>query len=164
MSLADEDIPRDEVATPPAPAPARAVAAAPATSAAPAAATPSPAAAPEAPAARSKRKVALLGVSALVLLCGIGYGIYWMLVLNHFESTDNAYVQGNVVQVTPQVAGTVVAINADDTDFVKAGQSLVKLDKAARSTSTTARSRHRSRRARPTSPVRRAKCSVRRTT
>ena len=45
-------------------------------------------------------------------------GIYWMLVLNHFESTDNAYVQGNVVQVTPQVAGTVVAINADDTDFV----------------------------------------------
>ena len=138
MSLADEDIPRDEVAAPAtparaaaaAPAPSPAAAAPAAAAAAPAAATPPPAAAPEAPAARSKRKVALLGVSALVLLCGIGYGIYWMLVLNHFESTDNAYVQGNVVQVTPQVAGTVVAINADDTDFVKAGQSLVKLDKA----------------------------------
>jgi membrane fusion protein (multidrug efflux system) len=39
-------------------------------------------------------------------------------------------VQGNVVQLTPQVAGTVVAIAADDTDFVKAGQSLVKLDPA----------------------------------
>ena len=136
MSLADEDIPGDEVATPA--TPARAGAAAPVPAAAPAAAAPAPPPAtapeapeaPEAPAARSKRKVALLGVSALVLLCGIGYGIYWMLVLNHFESTDNAYVQGNVVQVTPQVAGTVVAINADDTDFVKAGQSLVRLDKA----------------------------------
>ena len=51
-------------------------------------------------------------------------------MLNHFESTDNAYVQGNVVQLTPQVAGTVVAINADDTDHVKAGQLLVRLDPA----------------------------------
>ena len=84
----------------------------------------------EAPPGRSRRKAALLGVGALVLLAGIAYGIYWALVLNHYESTDNAYVQGNVVQLTPQVAGTVVAINADDTDFVKAGQSLVKLDRA----------------------------------
>ena len=102
-----------------------AAAPAPAASAAPVAT-----AAPEAPAARSARKVALLGVSTVVLLAGIAYGIYWALVLNHYESTDNAYVQGNVVQVTPQIAGTVVAINADDTDFVKAGQSLVRLDRA----------------------------------
>ena len=66
----------------------------------------------------------------MVLLGGLVYGIYYWLVLSHYESTDNAYVQGNVVQVTPQVSGTVVAINADDTDFVKAGQSLVKLDPA----------------------------------
>ena len=85
---------------------------------------------PEAPAERSKRKLALLSVAAVVVLAGIAYGIYYLLVLNHYESTDNAYVQGNVVQVTPQVAGTVIAINADDTDFVKAGQSLVKLDRA----------------------------------
>ena len=57
-------------------------------------------------------------------------GAYWALVLNHFESTDNAYVQGTVVQITAQVGGTVVAINADDTDHVKAGQLLVKLDPA----------------------------------
>jgi membrane fusion protein (multidrug efflux system) len=44
------------------------------------------------------------------------------------ESTDDAYVQGNVVQVTPQIAGTVVAIEADDTDFVRAGQPLVRID------------------------------------
>jgi membrane fusion protein (multidrug efflux system) len=76
------------------------------------------------------RKKALTAVGALVLVGGIAYAAYWALVLNHFESTDNAYVQGNVVQLTPQVGGTVVAINADDTDHVKAGQTLVKLDPA----------------------------------
>lgn len=77
-----------------------------------------------------KRKKALLGVTAAVALIGIAYGAYYGLVLSHYESTDNAYVQGNVVQLTPQVGGTVLAINADDTDFVKAGQPLVKLDPA----------------------------------
>jgi len=43
-------------------------------------------------------------------------------------STDNAYVQGNVIQITPQVGGTVVAINVNDTDKVSAGQLLVRLD------------------------------------
>ena len=108
----------------PVPAPAGAPAAA------PAAATPAAAAATPAAAGNPARKRALLGVAGLVLLAGIGYGIYWALVLNHYESTDNAYVQGNVVQLTPQVGGTVVAINADDTDFVKAGQLLVRLDPA----------------------------------
>jgi membrane fusion protein (multidrug efflux system) len=82
------------------------------------------------PQGNSTRKKALTGVAAAVLLAGIGYGAYWALVLNHFESTDNAYVQGNVVQITPQLAGTVLAINADDTDHVKAGQWLVRLDPA----------------------------------
>jgi len=82
------------------------------------------------PAANGARKKALLGVTAVVALAGIAYAVYWALVLNHFESTDNAYVQGNVVQLTPQVGGTVVAINADDTDHVKAGQLLVQLDPA----------------------------------
>ena len=76
------------------------------------------------------RKRALTAVSAVVVVAGIAYGAYWALVLNHYESTDNAYVQGNVVQLTPQVGGTVVAINADDTDHVKAGQLLVRLDPA----------------------------------
>jgi len=85
-----------------------------------------PAAAPGNPA----RKKALTAVAAAVVLAGVGYGAYWALVLNHYETTDNAYVQGNVVQITPQVGGTVVSINADDTDHVKAGQLLVKLDPA----------------------------------
>ena len=76
------------------------------------------------------RKKALIAVAVLVAVGGVAYAVYWALVLNHYESTDNAYVQGNVVQLTPQVGGTVVAINADDTDHVKAGQTLVKLDPA----------------------------------
>jgi len=83
-----------------------------------------------APKPRSKRKLALGIVALAVLLGGIAYGVYWWLVLAHYESTDNAYVQGNVVQLTPQIAGTVIAIYADDTDFVKAGQPLVRLDPA----------------------------------
>jgi len=86
--------------------------------------------APKRPRASRQRKRALLGVTTLVALAGIAYGIYYALVLDHYETTDNAYVQGNVVQLTPQVGGTVVAINADDTDFVKAGQLLVRLDPA----------------------------------
>jgi membrane fusion protein (multidrug efflux system) len=97
---------------------------------APAAAAPAPAPAEPPASGNRRRRTALLSVAGVVLVVGIAYGIYWALVLNHYESTDNAYVQGNVVQLTPQVAGTVIAIAADDTDFVKAGQPLVKLDPA----------------------------------
>jgi membrane fusion protein (multidrug efflux system) len=83
-----------------------------------------------APAGNPTRKKALTAVAAAVAVAGIAYGAYYALVLNHYESTDNAYVQGNVVQLTPQIGGTVLAIGADDTDFVKAGQVVVKLDPA----------------------------------
>ncbi|MEO5672096.1 MAG: efflux RND transporter periplasmic adaptor subunit [Ramlibacter sp.] len=77
-----------------------------------------------------RRKKALTSVAAVVAVAGLGWGAYEWLVAGHYESTDNAYVQGNVIQITPQVGGTVMAIFADDTDFVKAGQPLVKLDPA----------------------------------
>jgi membrane fusion protein (multidrug efflux system) len=77
----------------------------------------------------SKRAKALKGV-ALVVLIGLAYGGYEWTTGRGEEATDNAYVQGNVVQITPQVGGTVTAIFADDTDFVKAGQALVQLDPA----------------------------------
>ena len=80
--------------------------------------------------ANGRRRQLLTGAGLLVLAAALGYGTYWALVLRHHESTDNAYVQGNLVQVTPQVAGTVVAINADDTDMVRPGQTLVQLDAA----------------------------------
>ncbi len=72
----------------------------------------------------------LLLLVVLFLAAGIGYGIYWALIGRYVESTDDAYVGGNLVQITPQVAGTVLAIGADDTDYVKAGQTLVQFDQA----------------------------------
>jgi membrane fusion protein (multidrug efflux system) len=77
-----------------------------------------------------KRKKALLSLAAVVAVGGLAWGGYEWLVASHYETTDNAYVQGNVVQITPQIGGTVMSIHADDTDFVKAGQPLVRLDPA----------------------------------
>src|SRR2546423_10803806 len=64
------------------------------------------------------------------LTLAVLYGAYWTQVLRYRQSTDDAYVGGNVVQITPQISGTVVAIGADDTQFVKAGEALVRLDQA----------------------------------
>jgi membrane fusion protein, multidrug efflux system len=75
-----------------------------------------------------QRKKALTALAAVVVVCGLGWAAYDFIVASHYESTDNAYVQGNVIQITPQIGGTVQAILADDTDFVKAGQPLVQLD------------------------------------
>jgi len=91
------------------------------------ASTPSPA---PAPAGNPRRKKALTALAAVVAVAGLSWGAYEYLVASHYESTDNAYVQGNVIQITPQIGGTVMAIMADDTDFVKAGQALVQLDPA----------------------------------
>jgi len=79
---------------------------------------------------RRARKRGLAIAFACFAVAGLGYGAYWFFNLRHFERTDDAYVAGNVVQITPQVAGTVVAVNADDTDFVRQGQPLVTLDRA----------------------------------
>jgi membrane fusion protein, multidrug efflux system len=64
------------------------------------------------------------------LLIGTAWGVYWERDLRYSVYTDDAYVSGNVVQITPQISGTVVAIGADNTQFVTAGQPLVRLDPA----------------------------------
>lgn len=82
------------------------------------------------PTPAARRRKALLTLTAIVLAAGAAFGAWEWLVASRYESTDNAYVQGNVVQITPQASGTVQAILADDTDFVRAGQPLVQLDAA----------------------------------
>jgi membrane fusion protein (multidrug efflux system) len=77
-----------------------------------------------------RRNRMLLFVTLGILVIAIGYGVYWQTVLRLRESTDDAYVNGNIVQITPQIAGTVIGINADDTQYVSAGQILVRLDPA----------------------------------
>src|SRR3569833_1564630 len=79
---------------------------------------------------KTRRKLWLAIVAGACVAIGAAYGAYWSTVLRYSQSTDDAYVNGNVVQITPQISGTVVSIAADDTQFVKAGQPLVRLDQA----------------------------------
>ena len=78
--------------------------------------------------ANGKRKRALLILLAVIVLAGGAWLAYYLLVARWHQHTDDAYVQGDVVSITPQTLGTVVAINAEDGMRVKAGQVLVQLD------------------------------------
>lgn len=77
---------------------------------------------------RRKRLMTLL--VGVILVAAVAYGLYYFLDARFHEDTDDAYVNGNVVQITPQVTGTVIAVNADDTQTVSAGAPLVVLDGA----------------------------------
>jgi len=75
-----------------------------------------------------KRTRLLLGVAAIFVMAGVAWAAYWFLDLSLRERTDDAYVSGNRVVISAQVSGTVIAVLADDTQLVKSGQVLVKLD------------------------------------
>ena len=75
-----------------------------------------------------KRKVMLLGLVALIVLGGLGVFAWYELYGRWNEGTDDAYVNGNVVEITPLVTGTVVSIGADDGDLVHEGQVLINFD------------------------------------
>jgi membrane fusion protein (multidrug efflux system) len=77
-----------------------------------------------------KRKLFLLLLLALVVIAGIAVYAWHELHGRFYEETDDAYVNGNVVEVTPLIAGTVVSIGADDGDLVQEGQVLISFDPA----------------------------------
>src|SRR5882757_5481424 len=83
-----------------------------------------------APSNGSSRRRGLLILGAIVVIGGLAYLAYWLLYARNFESTDDAYVNGDVVQVTSEVPGTVIALHIDDTQAVQAGQPLLELDPA----------------------------------
>ncbi|WP_168795910.1 HlyD family efflux transporter periplasmic adaptor subunit [Paraburkholderia aromaticivorans] len=82
------------------------------------------------PGGSGKRKLwlALLGIG--VVVAGAAYGAYYFTYGQYHQSTDDAYVDGNLVQLTPQVTGTVNAVDTDDTQIVKVGDPVVTLDPA----------------------------------
>ena len=87
-----------------------------------------PAAAPSpAPVPPRSRLGRWLGI-AVVVIAVIVAAVWWLLAGQYRETTQDAFVDGNVVAVTAQVSGVVTAIGADDTDYVKAGSKLLKLD------------------------------------
>jgi membrane fusion protein, multidrug efflux system len=91
-----------------------------------------------------RRRRILLLIATVFIVIGALWALYWLLVLSKRERTDDAYVNGNKVVISAQVPGTVITVLTDDTQLVKAGQVLVRLDpidaeiSLARSTSALA--------------------------
>ncbi|CAG76410.1 multidrug resistance protein A [Pectobacterium atrosepticum SCRI1043] len=77
---------------------------------------------------KQQRKRVLSLLTFIFVVLGCAWLVYWFLVLRHHQSTDDAYVAGNQIQIMPQVTGSVTHVNVDNTDFVKQGQVLVELD------------------------------------
>lgn len=77
---------------------------------------------------KQQRKRVLSLMTFIFVVLGCAWLVYWFLVLRHHQSTDDAYVAGNQIQIMAQVSGSVTHVNVDNTDFVKQGQVLVELD------------------------------------
>jgi len=75
-----------------------------------------------------KRKKLLIFTSVCILLVGVLVFLYWLEVLRFEQYTNDAYVNGNLVELTPQVPGIVAAIYADNTDYVEENQVIIQLD------------------------------------
>ncbi|KPX16395.1 Multidrug resistance protein [Pseudomonas syringae pv. delphinii] len=75
-----------------------------------------------------KRKLLLTGLAIIVVLCGLAIWGWYHFYGQWNEETDDAYVNGNVVEITPLVTGTVISIGADDGDLVHEGQVLLQFD------------------------------------
>ena len=75
-----------------------------------------------------QRRFWFLILGVIVLVAAIAYGVYWLLYSRFFESTDDAYVSGNVVTITSKENGTVLALHADNTQTVRQGQLLIDMD------------------------------------
>ncbi len=67
-------------------------------------------------------------MAVIFVVLGVAWGLLEHFVLSQREKTDDAYVAGNQVVVSSQVAGTVVEVTAENTTLVEAGQVLVRLD------------------------------------
>jgi membrane fusion protein (multidrug efflux system) len=77
-----------------------------------------------------QRRFWFIVLGAAVLAGAVIYGIYWLVYARYFESTDDAYVGGNVVTITSKENATVLALHADNTQTVKQGQLLIEMDPA----------------------------------
>lgn len=74
------------------------------------------------------RRVALRGVAVVAALAVLGYGVYWWTTARYLESTDDAYVGGDVTMLAPKVPGYIAQVLVTDNQSVKTGDVLVRLD------------------------------------
>ncbi|TYQ21347.1 UNVERIFIED_ORG: membrane fusion protein (multidrug efflux system) [Zoogloea ramigera] len=82
------------------------------------------------PSNNKKRNTVLAGITLLFIAAGAAYALYYQTVLSKIQETDNAYVGGNLVNLSSQVTGNVTEIRAEETQMVQAGAPLVMLDAA----------------------------------
>ncbi|MES2292068.1 MAG: HlyD family efflux transporter periplasmic adaptor subunit [Pseudomonadota bacterium] len=78
----------------------------------------------------SRRRRGFLILGVVIVIAALAYGAYWFLDARFYESTDDAYVSGNIVAVTSRENGTVLALHVDNTQTVRRGQLLVEMDPA----------------------------------
>lgn len=84
---------------------------------------------PNLPKSNPRRKKLILTFAFIFIVLGLLFFLYWLFVGRFHESTDDSYVDGNQVRVMSQIAGIVVQILADETDLVKEGNPIIKLEK-----------------------------------
>ena len=89
---------------------------------------PPPAAPPRGNPAGRRRGLTILAV--IVLIGAIVWAVFHFLLAKPEQETDDAYVAGDVVSITARDPGTILAIHADNTQTVRAGQPLLDLDPA----------------------------------
>src|SRR3569623_1613445 len=75
-----------------------------------------------------RRRKGFIIMGAAFLVAAVIWGLWWLLAARFYESTDDAYVAGNVVAVTSRENATVTALYADNTQGVKRGQLLIEMD------------------------------------
>ncbi|HTK00862.1 MAG TPA: efflux RND transporter periplasmic adaptor subunit [Bordetella sp.] len=75
-----------------------------------------------------RRRKGFVIMGAVFLAAAAIWGLWWLLVARFYETTDDAYVAGNVVAVTSRENATVTALYADNTQGVKRGQLLIEMD------------------------------------
>src|SRR3569623_3268339 len=73
----------------------------------------------------ARRRLLLLAVTLVFAIAGAAAALRWYYVGQYRPSTADAYVGGNMVQITPQKEGTVIAIRADETDAVQEGEEQI---------------------------------------
>jgi membrane fusion protein (multidrug efflux system) len=77
-----------------------------------------------------RRRLLLGALAAAVIVGAIVFGLYWLFIGSHHVATDNAYVGADTAQVTPLISGQVAQVMVSETQVVKAGQPLIRLDDA----------------------------------
>ncbi|SEM51852.1 membrane fusion protein, multidrug efflux system [Luteibacter sp. UNCMF331Sha3.1] len=80
------------------------------------------------PKAKRRKVIVLSVIAAVFLLAGLAWLLLYLFVFSQRETTDDAYVKGDMVTISSRVAGTVVEVAVEETDRVHAGQVLIKLD------------------------------------